>query len=42
VAGLPDDLQKVFDERWPQGGDVKATLDKAADLVAPKTKAQQG
>jgi multiple sugar transport system substrate-binding protein len=42
VAGLPDELHKVFDELWLQGGDVKTTLNKAAEVVAQKTKAQQG
>jgi multiple sugar transport system substrate-binding protein len=35
-AGLPTDLEKVFDELWLQGGDVKATLQKAAALANSK------
>jgi multiple sugar transport system substrate-binding protein len=38
VAGLPTDLEKTFDELWLQGGDVKATLQKASDLANSKMK----
>jgi multiple sugar transport system substrate-binding protein len=41
VPGLPQELEKIFDELWLQGGDVKATLNKAADTVAQKTAAAQ-
>lgn len=36
ASGLPTDLEKVFDELWLQGGDVKATLGKATDLANSK------
>ena len=38
VPGLSGDMAKVFDELWLQGGDVKATLNKAADLANSKLK----
>jgi multiple sugar transport system substrate-binding protein len=36
VPGLTQDMDKVFDEMWLQGGDVKATLNKAGDLANSK------
>jgi multiple sugar transport system substrate-binding protein len=38
VSGLPTDLEKIFDELWLQGGDLKATLQKAADVANSKMK----
>ena len=38
-SGLDHDMYKVFDEVWLQGGDVKATLNKAGDLANSKLKA---
>jgi multiple sugar transport system substrate-binding protein len=39
VPGLPDDIAKALNELWLQGGDVKATLNKVADLANTKMQA---
>ena len=36
VPGLADDIAKIFDELWLQGGEVKPTLNKVADLANSK------
>jgi multiple sugar transport system substrate-binding protein len=36
VPGLADDIAKIFDELWLQGGEVKTTLNKVADLANSK------
>jgi len=38
VPGLNDDIAKILDELWLKGGDVNATLEKAAAAVAAKKK----
>ncbi len=36
VPGLPDDIETETDNLWLKGGDVQATLDKLAGIVAKK------
>jgi len=38
VPGLADDLNKLFDPLWLKGGDVKATLQQAAQTADTKLK----
>lgn len=40
VPGLADDIQKTFDELWLQGGDLKTTVNKVADMANSKMQAQ--
>ncbi len=40
VPGLPDDIAKLWDELFLQGGDVKTVLNKAADMANAKMKKQ--